>query len=250
MSLPASFLTRPITHRGLHDLAAGRAENSLKSFEASIGADYGIEMDLQLSRDGVAMVFHDYELSRLTAETGPVALRTAAELRQIPLSSDGGTIPTLSDVLRLVDGKVPLLIEIKDQDGIMGSNVGELEQATAQALEGYSGQVALMSFNPHSVAEFVKLLPSVPRGLVTSAYSAVDWPTIPTKRRDELRLIDDYERVGACFISHEAADLDRERVANLKRQGAKVLCWTIRSKTEEDHARRIVDNVTFEGYLA
>jgi len=250
MSLPPNFFLRPITHRGLHDLKAGRAENSVKSFEAAIEHGYGIELDLQLSKDGIAMVFHDYELSRLTAETGPVAQRTAAELAKIPLSNDGGGIPTLSQVLKLVDGQVPLLIEIKDQDGIMGPNVGPLEETTAATLANYDGDVAVMSFNPFSVAAMQGHSPNIPRGLVTSAYTAEDWPTIPATRRDALRGIPDFDRVGASFISHEAEDLDRPRVADLKTQGASILCWTIRSTEDETHARRIVDNVTFEGYLA
>lgn len=250
MTLPEPFLTKPISHRGFHDLSSGRAENSLKSFQAAIDAGYGIELDLQLSKDGIAMVFHDYELSRLTKEVGPVAQRTSAELGEIALTSDGGTIPTLKQTLDLVKGAVPLLIEIKDQDGVLGPNVGALEHATLSALDGYSGDVALMSFNPHSVAIFAQQAPHIPRGLVTAAYEPQGWPTIPAQRRDELRPIPDFDRVGACFISHEAADLDRERVAELKADGANILCWTIRSKEEEENARRIVDNVTFEGYAA
>lgn len=250
MSLPQSFFARPITHRGLHDLRAGRAENSMKSFEAAIAKGYGIEMDLQLSKDGMAMVFHDYELSRLTAESGPVAQRSAAELSEIALSGDGGGIPTLEEVIGFVDGRVPLLIEIKDQDGAMGPKVGPLEEATARVLSDYNGDVAVMSFNPHSMAAMQRVLPDRPRGIVTSAYTAEDWPTVPAKRRDELREIPDFDRVGASFISHEAADLGRGRVAELKSDGAAILCWTIRSAEEEADARRIVDNVTFEGYLA
>jgi glycerophosphoryl diester phosphodiesterase len=250
MTLPASFLTRPITHRALHDRKAGRVENSLKSIKAAIDAGYGIEMDVQLSRDGHAMVFHDDLLDRLTAETGPVRGRTRAELETIPLKDDGGTIPALDTVLALVAGRVPLLIEIKDQDGAMGPDIGPLEQATCAALAGYTGDVALMSFNPHAVAACAELAPKVPRGLTTSAYEGQFWPEVPAATRDILRDIPDYDRVGACFISHEAADLDRPRVAELKARGATILCWTIRSATAEAKAREIVDNVTFEGYLA
>ncbi len=250
MTLPQSFLERPITHRGLHDKSDTRAENSLKSFQAAIDRGYGIELDLQLSKDGVAMVFHDYELSRLTCESGATAQRTAQELNDIALLNDGGPIPTLTQVLDLVDGRVPLLIEIKDQDGIMGPNVGPLEKATADALKSYKGDAAIMSFNPHSIAAIKSHNTGRPLGLVTAAYDADGWSTIPAARRDELRQIPDFDRVNACFISHEAADLDRERVAELKAAGHHILCWTIRSSAQEKEARRIVDNVTFEGYLA
>ena len=250
MTLPASFFARPITHRALHDRKAGRVENSIKSIQAALDAGYGIEMDVQLSRDGHAMVFHDDQLDRLTAERGPVRDRTRAKLEAILLKDDGGTIPALDTVLALVAGRVPLLIEIKDQDGEMGPNIGPLEEATCKALADYKGDVALMSFNPHSVAACAAIAPNIPRGLTTSSYEAQFWPEVPAPVRDTLRDIPDYDRVGACFISHEATDLDRPRVAELKAQGAQILCWTIRSAAAEAEARAIVDNVTFEGYLA
>ena len=250
MTLPASFFARPFAHRALHDRTAGRVENSLASVRAAVDAGYGIELDLQMSRDGHPMVFHDDLLDRLTAENGRVNARTRAELEQIQLTDDAGTIPSLETILATVAGSVPLLIEIKDQDGAMGPKVGPLEQATCALLNDYRGGVALMSFNPHSVAACQHFAPDIPRGITTSAYEGVFWPEVPTPRRDELREIPDYARVGACFISHESTDLDRPRVAELKAAGAHILCWTIRSAIEEASARRIVDNVTFEGYLA
>ena len=250
MMLPASFLARPIAHRALHDRKAGRVENSIASIKAAIAAGYGIEIDVQLSGDGHAMVFHDDTLDRLTAQTGPVNARPRAELEKITLTDDAGTIPALADVLMLVAGRVPLLIEVKDQDGAMGENVGALEEATFQALADYAGDVALMSFNPHSMAVCRTLAPDIPRGLVTSAYEPRFWPDLPAATCDHLRDIPDYDRVGACFISHEAYDLDRARVAQIKAAGAPVLCWTIRSAAAEAKAREIADNVTFEGYLA
>lgn len=250
MTLPTSLLTRPISHRGLHDVFDGRPENSIEAFKAAMDADYGIELDLQLSKDGVAMVFHDYHLARLTTETGPVAQRTAAQLGAIPLIGGETTIPTLAAVLDLIAGKVPLLIEIKDQDGEMGPNVGPLEEATAAALRDYPGPVAVMSFNPHAVTAFGKAAPSVPRGLTTSAFELSDWAPLPGAVCSRLREIPDYDSCGASFISHEAADLARPRVADLKGDGAHILCWTIKSAEQEEQARQVADNVTFEGYRA
>ena len=250
MTLPASFFAHPITHRALHDRKAGRVENSVKSIQAALDAGYGIEMDVQLTRDGHAMVFHDELLDRLTGETGPVRDRTRAELETIPLTDDGGTIPSLEAVLAMVTGQVPLLIEIKDQDGEMGPNVGPLEKATCAALEDYEGDVALMSFNPHAVAKCAEYAPHIPRGITTSSYRAMFWPEVPEATRDVLREIPDYDRTGSCFVSHESTDLDRPRVAELKAQGARIFTWTITSANAETAARRIVDNVTFEGYLA
>ncbi len=250
MTLSPAFFARPLAHRALHDRKAGRVENSLKSIKAAINAGYGIEMDVQLTSDGHAMVFHDDNLDRLTAKTGPVKAHSRAELEAIALTDDGGTIPSLEHILDVVNGQVPLLIEIKDQDGEMGANIGPLETATTAALKDYAGDVALMSFNPHSVAALKKLAPNIPRGIVTSSYQEHLWPEVPEQVRDVLREIPDYDRTGACFISHEVADLARPRVAELKSKGANIFCWTVRSVEVEAEARKIADNITFEGYLA
>lgn len=250
MRLPAAFLTHPIAHRALHDRAAGRPENSRGAVRAAVAAGYGIEIDVQPSADGVPMVFHDYDLRRLTGVAGRIQGMTAAALGATPLLDAGDTIPTLAEVLALIGGAVPLLIEIKDQDGGMGPAVGALEQAVVRALAAYHGPVAIMSFNPHSVAAFSALAPAVPVGLTTSAYAAEDWPLLPAATRDRLRDIPDYDRTGSCFISHEARDLARPRVAALKAAGAAVLCWTIRTPEAEAEARKIAQNITFEGYLA
>ncbi|MEM8578615.1 MAG: glycerophosphodiester phosphodiesterase family protein [Pseudomonadota bacterium] len=246
LPLPPAFLRAPLAHRALH--GPGAAENSRAAVRAAVEAGYGIEIDLQLSADGQAMVFHDYGLDRLTGQPGTVRASTAAALAATPLRGGDEGIPTLAEVLALVRGQVPLLIELKDQDGVMGPNIGALEAATAAALGGYDGPVAVMSFIPHSVAEMARLCPAVPRGLTTSAY-ADDWP-LPERVRAYLRAIPDYARVGASFISHEARDLDRPRVAELKAQGAAILCWTIRSPAAEADARRVAQNITFEGYAA
>lgn len=248
--LPEVFLTRPIAHRAYHDRAAGRPENSRAAFRAAIEAGYAIETDIQPSADGVPMVFHDYDLKRLTGLPGRIRGRTAAELGRIGLLDAEDGIPMLAEILALVAGRAPLLIEIKDQDGRMGPAVGPLERAVADLLTRYAGPVALMSFNPHSVAALAEAAPERPRGLTTSAYTAEDWPLLPADVRDRLRDIPDYDRVGASFISHEAADLGRPRVAELKAKGAAVLTWTIKSPEAEVEARRIARNITFERYAA
>jgi glycerophosphoryl diester phosphodiesterase len=248
--LPPSFRTTPVAHRALHDRAAGRPENSRAAVLAAVEAGYAIEIDLQRSADGQPMVFHDYDLNRLTGATGPLAIRSAADLGAIRLTDAQDGIPTLTEILTLIAGRVPLLIEIKDQDGAMGPNVGPLETATARALEGYEGPVSVMSFNPHSMAAMARLAPHIPRGLTTSAFDPAAWAPLPAHVCDLLREIPDYDRVGASFISHEWGDLTRPRVAELKAKGAAILCWTIRSPETEANARSIADNITFEHYAA
>ena len=247
--LDPAFLRAPLAHRALHDRARARPENSIPAIKGAVQAGYGIEIDLQLSADGQAMVFHDYDLARLTDQTGPVRQRDAQALNQIPLTDGDGTgIPTLMQVLDLVGGRVPLLIEIKDQDGALGGGIGRLEQATADALSAYNGPAAVMSFNPHSVRVMSGLAPHIPRGLTTCAYEPKDWPLVPRATRDRLRDIPDIDHVGASFISHDARDLNRPLVAALKARGLAILCWTIRSAQAEAEARKIAQNVTFEGY--
>jgi glycerophosphoryl diester phosphodiesterase len=248
MTLPAAFLDIPLAHRALHDLSAGRPENSRAAVRAAVDAGVGIEIDVQLSADNKAMVFHDYALERLTPERGAVRLREASALAAIPLKGGDEGIPTLEEILDLIAGRVPLLVEFKDQDGAMGPDVGPLETAAAELLGRCRGDLAVMSFNPHSVRALARLLPDVPRGLTTSAYRPDEWP-LPAATCDRLRGIPDYADTGSCFISHEADDLNRPRVAELKAEGAAVLCWTIRSQAEEDIARQVAQNVTFEGYL-
>ena len=248
--LTAEFLQTPLAHRAYHDRAMGRVENSPSAVQAALDAGYGIELDVQLSSDGQAMVFHDDELDRLTAEIGSVRRRSSAELQSIPLTDSSDTIPTLSQILAQIAGRVPLLIEIKDQSLTLSQTDGRLELAVATALADYSGPVAVMSFNPHCIAHMRDLAPNIPRGLTTAAYDPTEWAMLPLATCARLRAIEDYDPTASTFISHEAADLDNPRVAELKSIGARILCWTIRSPQEEATARRIADNVTFEGYAA
>ena len=132
----------------------------------------------------------------------------------------------------------------------MGTNVGPLEYATAEALKPYDGPVAVMSFNPNAVAAMARLLPETARGITTCAYNPLEWPPLPDATCDHLRMIPDYDAVDASFVSHNVADLHNPRLADLRAQGANILCWTVTSAKQEAEARKTVDNVTFEGYLA
>jgi glycerophosphoryl diester phosphodiesterase len=245
--LPRDFLRLPVAHRALHDRAAGRPENSRDAVRAAVAAGYAIEIDVQLSSDGQAMVFHDDTLDRLTAETGPLRARSAADLGAIRLTDAADGIPTLPEVLALVAGRVPLLVEVKDQTGDLSAGVGPLERAVAAALAGYGGPVAVMSFNPHSVAALAELAPDVPRGLTTMTFDPEEWG-LTGARAAELSAIPDYDRVGASFVSHHWKHLGEPRIAALASQGAGILCWTIRSAADEAVARAVAQNVTFEGY--
>jgi glycerophosphoryl diester phosphodiesterase len=247
--LPAAFLGAPIAHRGLHDRARGVIENSRAAAEAAIGAGYGIELDVQRSADGEAVVFHDDEMPRLTGRPGLVADYPAAELGRTALLGCAETIPRLGEFLELVAGRAPLLIEVKDQDGMLGPAVGPLEARVGELLAGYDGPAALMSFNPHSVAALADAAPDRARGLTSGDFDAADW-SLPDYRRAELAGLADFDRVGAAFVSHDHRDLANPAVLRLKARGVPLLCWTVRSPAEEVAARAVADNVTFEGYAA
>ena len=248
-SLPEVFLQKPIAHRALHDEAAGRAENHLAAMDAALSKGFRIEIDIQRSKDGQAMVFHDYHLSRLTEGTGAIAQKTAEELAKLKFRTGELGIPTLREVLKHIAGRVPLLIEIKDQDGIMGPNVGTLEREVARLVKSYVGPVAFMSFNPHAMAVMAEEAPQIARGLTTSGFSKQDWFNLKETVREHLRNVRDYERVGASFVSHQVTDLASQRVNELKELGARILTWTVRNADEAAEAAKVAENITFEGYL-
>jgi glycerophosphoryl diester phosphodiesterase len=248
--LPADFLMAPIAHRALHDVAQGRPENSLAAARAAVEAGYGIEVDLQHSADGVPMVFHDSGLKRLTGQPGQVRDSRSETLRSLRLLGTSEPIPTLGELLATVAGRVPILIEVKDQTGKVGPDVGAFEEAIAGVLADYPGPVAVMSFNPHSVAALARLLPAVARGLTVGGRKDSTYFGLPLVRIRDLANMADFDRVGASFVSCDREKLQRPAVAALKARGVPILCWTVRSVAQEAAARRVADNITFEGYPA
>lgn len=243
--LSPSFLGAPIAHRGLH--GPGRPENSLEAFEAAAAAGYGIELDVQLTGDGEAVVFHDATLGRMTGERGPVRGRTLAEMTALILQG-GGTIPSLAQVFETVAGRVPVLVEIKDQSGVLGPVDGALEAAVARIARHATGDIAVMSFNPRSVQTLRDAAPDIPRGLTTERFEPENWPGVPAATLERLTRIPYFDACGAAFVSHHHRDLASPRIAELKSEGAAILCWTIRSPEDEANAREFADNITFEGY--
>ncbi|AUH33712.1 glycerophosphodiester phosphodiesterase family protein [Paracoccus tegillarcae] len=246
MILPAVFTRLPLAHRGLHDRAL--PENTLAAIEAAVDAGYGIEIDVQPAAGSVPMVFHDYDLTRLAGDEGFIADMEADDLEAVGLNNTDHGIPTLAAALRVVDGRAPLLIEMKDQDGRLGDQIGELHRHVIDALQAYDGPVAVMSFNPHMVSAFHAEAPQIPCGLTTCGFAEDNWPMLDEETRDRMAALTDFDQSGAVFISHDKGDLDNPRVDALKAQGVPVLCWTVRSEAEESAAREIAENITFEGY--
>jgi len=242
-------MARPFAHRGLHDRAKGRVENSRAACAAAAEAGYAIEIDVQLSADGEAMVFHDEALDRLTAEKGLIRLRSAAELGRIALKGGGETVPTLAEILALIAGRVPLVVEIKDQDGKVGRNVGPLEARVGALLASYQGPVATMSFNPHSVRALGEAAPGVARGLVSYDWPRQDAPWMTYAERQALADMARFDELGCAFCSYGAKALPAKGATRLRVEDFPVLCWTIRSPLEAARALRHCDQITFEGYL-
>lgn len=249
VKLDPAFLKKPIAHRALHDATRGIYENSRSAILAAIQHDYAIEIDLQLSFDGQAMVFHDDTLDRLTSKTGNVSAYTANALGQITIGTSADVIETLEEILTLIDGRVPVLIELKDQSGTLSKTDGRLERATAEALSRYNGPVALMSFNPFMIETMATLTSDLPLGLTTGSFLDPAWG-IDDARIKHLSEILDFDGSRYSFVSHFAMELTSPRINDLKSKGAAIFTWTIRSSEAESVARQVVDNVTFEGYLA
>lgn len=231
---PRWLTERPIAHRGLHDLAAGRPENTIAAFEAARHAGYAIECDLHLSSDGVPVVFHDETLDRLTGEAGTVGARSAAELGRIPVLGTQEPIPTLDDMLALVAGRVPLVIELKPA----GTRGAGLAGTVVERLRSYDGPAALMSFEPDLVAAVAAAGPEIPRGL-----------TAEGRLRDGLRHLRTSRRLDVQFISYNIDDLPTfGPVAARRIWGVALLCWTVRSPAQFEKAQKWADQITFEGF--
>jgi glycerophosphoryl diester phosphodiesterase len=230
------WLTRFVyAHRGLHGL--GAVENSPSAFAAAIGAGLGIECDVQRSRDAQAVVFHDEDLARLTGRPGRVADEGAAALGQIVLSGSSDTIPTLGALLTQIGGRVPLLIEVKIP---RGARVAPLCLAVHRAIEGYSGPVAVMSFNPRVDAWFRRYAPHVVRGLVMTE---AGWRTMGARARRHLALW----RARPDFLAYDIDDLAGKFASGQRRRGIPVLTWTVNSEARVTRATRYADAPIAEG---
>ena len=253
--LAPAFRARPFAHRGLHDVKDGRPENSLAAFDAAIAGGYAIELDVQASADGEAMVFHDYEMARLTGQAGRLDAHTAADLHGIDLLG-GGTIPDLETVLRRIDGRVPVLIELKDQTGAFGPTVGGpteggLERRVCEVVRG-GGQgdaCAIMSFNPYSVLAVKTGAPGVARGLVSYDFEHPHDAHVPVAHRRALAAMTMAGEVEADFVSYGAGSLAAPAIVALRAGGMPVFSWTIRSAEQARAALARCDQITFEGYL-
>lgn len=224
-------------HRGLHGM--GLPENSPAAFAAAIARGMGIECDIQRSRDGQAIVFHDATLDRLTAEQGRVSERDADELGRIGLTGGGDTIPTLRQLLDQVAGQVPLLIEIKSPKDSKG-RISALCLSVRRVLEGYQGNHAIMSFDPRIVGWFARHSPLTVRGLVVTEE---DDKALPGMIRRRLALW--HSRPD--FLAYDIRDLPSRFASAQRKRGLPVLTWTVRNAEYRERAAAHADAPIAEG---
>ena len=229
-----AFLTaQPYAHRGLH--GRGVVENSRAAFRGAIARGHGIELDVQAAASGEAFVFHDAELDRLTEAHGRVDERTAHELAAVRLRGSDETIPRLDDVLRLVAGRVPVLIEVKAQR----RRLTALCLSVRRALEGYRGHAAVMSFDPRVPAWFRAHSERTVRGLVITAP-----PPQGLRQRIERTLA--MRAARPDFVAHDVRQLPTPLTQRLRARGVPVLTWTVRSDVDRQVAALHADQPIYE----
>ena len=220
-------------HRGLH--GRGIVENSRAAFTAAIAGGHGIECDVQASRDGVVYVFHDDRLDRLTVEIGAIGGPPAAALDAMLLKGSKEVLPRFTDMLALVAGRAPLLIELKAPSGA----VAPLCMAVRRALEGYGGVAAVMSLDPQVGRWFATHAPRIVRGLVVSELHRAGW-----RARLDRHLA--LWRARPDFLAWDIRDLPSRFAAAQRERGLPVLAWTVRDAAAERRALAYADQIIFE----
>ncbi len=228
-------------HRGLH--GEGVAENSMSAFRAAVEAGYGIELDVRLSSDGKLVVFHDDTLDRVVGKEGRVDTFTSAELAEMKLLGTEDGVPLFSDVLEMVDGRVPLLVEIKEDAGNYA-----VSSATAEMLRSYNGLYIVESFNPLSLSNIAKKLPEATRGILSHRYYAYEKYRKPLYFLLQCLLLNRVCR--PAFIAYDHAHASAFSLKAARLLGAVTFAWTVRSAEEEAEAKRNgFDSIIFENYL-
>lgn len=234
MSQVAWIKDVPVAHRGYHDMNKTVWENTLSAFTRAIDAGFAIECDIQLSSDSVPMVFHDHDLQRLCGITGEVRERTAGELRMLAIGGTADKIPTLRQMLDLVKGQVPLVIELKGIDAEQDDGFAE---AVLEVLEGYEGKVALMSFDYHLLRALKVADCPWPVGLTAEGVK----PENLAAHREAMDL-------GLDFTSYCVAHLPNDFVTDLREKGTPVITWTVRDEIMRAQTYKYADQMTFEGF--
>ena len=250
---PDWLVARPIAHRGLHGGHEGPVvENSPSAASAAIAKGYTIECDVQLTRDGEAVVFHDFTLERLTGATGRVDEVNVDELERLILRTSSDRILTLTQFLKLIAGRVPLVCEIKSRfDGDM-----RLSERVASCAAAYAGPMCIESFDPRVISHLRRQrdplgLSQVPLGMVAQArYDDPhdEWAFLDAGEKRALAHFLHFDETRPDFLSYCVRNLPHA-VPNLCRQGLgmPVTAWTVRTSDQHMLAKQYADQIVFEG---
>lgn len=247
MSAP-DWLTRiPIAHRGLHNANLGIIENSISAANAAISNGYSIECDVQISADGVAMVFHDDTLDRLTDLSGSFDRLKAHELSSLSLLNSADNISTLETFLKYINGRSPVICEIKSKfDGNL-----DLVRQTAEVIQKYRGPLAIKSFDPEVVTAVCKLAPNTPRGFIgESHYDDAEWDFLSEIKKFAMANLESIDLMRPDFLSWYIKDVDNgpPQLAR-KALGLPIITWTVRNADQRLKAARYADQIVFEGII-
>ncbi|WP_414471258.1 glycerophosphodiester phosphodiesterase family protein [Microvirga sp. M2] len=249
MNTPEWLVAKPIAHRGLHDKANGIVENTISAAEAAIAHGFPIELDVQLTADNDVIVFHDFDLDRVTGETGLVAERNLSALAGIEISGTlgGDRIPSLKDYLARIAGRTPLVIEVKSKfDGDM-----RLTKRVIEILADYSGPFVVKSFDPDIVAYLRQNAPHITRGFIGELEyaSKADSFLSPEKKHRMANLLH-FEETQPHFLSWRVKDLPCASAYLSRLLGQiPVMTWTVRNPEDRAKAEKHADQMVFEGFI-
>lgn len=228
---------RLIAHRGMHNIKLGIPENSLKAFERAIEHNYIIELDLHVLKDNTVVVLHDDNLLRMTGVDKDLKDTTYDEIKSLKLNNTENHIPLFKEVLELVDGRVPLVIEFK-----YDTKAGRLEEEAMNLLKDYKGKYVIKSFNPLTVNWFKKNYPDIIRGQLGSSYEKIEVNGF-------LRVLLSHMFFNFItkpdFISYNIEFLPNKKVAKF-RKNKPVLGWVIRNNEDLSKAKQYCDNFICE----
>jgi glycerophosphoryl diester phosphodiesterase len=223
----------PVAHRGYHDLNNAIWENTLSAFSRAVEAGFAIECDLHYASDGVPVIFHDEDLERLCNLKGDVRERTSKELGLIAVGGTKDKVPTLKQLLDLVQGKVPLVLELKGRE----ADDEGFAESVLEVLEGYEGKIALMSFDHWLLKDLKDFGAPFPVGLTANGNTAEEYAT--HEKAMEL---------GLDFISYYYADLPNSFISRQRDKGIPVITWTVRDEDARKRTFENADQMTFEGF--
>lgn len=228
-------------HRGLFNNETDAPENSLNAIRKAVEAGYGIEFDIQLSKDDVPIIFHDASLKRMCGVDGKVWDYTLEELQKMKLADSNQTIPTLEQVLEVVGGKVPLIIEYK-MDRV-DTKVCELGNAI---LKKYEGAYCIESFHPFAVKWYREHRPDVIRGQLSRDFAKTDYKGIQYFAMTHL-LLNFLTRPDFIAYNHKDADKFSRRLCG--ELGALSVAWTIKSREQYEEAKPHFELFIFDSFI-